>query len=64
MIPCTIPYESHLYSTCPILTSLTAFLISFVTVPVLGFGIKPFGPKILPILPKCGIISGVAIITS
>ena len=37
---------------------------SKVTVPVLGLGIKPLGPKTLPNFPNNGIISGVAIIVS
>jgi hypothetical protein len=37
---------------------------SGLTVQVLGLGIKPFGPKILAILPKCLIIVGVATQTS
>ena len=37
---------------------------SFVTVPVLGFGIKPFGPKTFAILLTTAIMSGVAMITS
>ena len=45
----------------PAFASFTAFAISKVTVPVLGFGIKPFGPKTLPNLPSIPIQSGVAI---
>ena len=37
---------------------------SFVTVPVFGLGIIPFGPKIFAILLTTDIMSGVAIITS
>ena len=43
---------------------LTAFVTSNVTVPVLGFGIKPFGPNTRPSLPTSPIMSGVATITS
>ncbi len=44
--------------------SSTAFLVSIVTVPVLGLGIKPLCPKTLPNLPNCAIISGLQTITS
>jgi hypothetical protein len=43
---------------------LIAEIKSLVTVPALGFGIKPLGPKTLAILPKCLIIVGVATQTS
>ena len=39
----------------------TAFATSNVTVPVLGLGIKPLGPKTRPNLPNIPIQSGVAI---
>ena len=42
----------------------TAAFTSGVTVPSLGFGIKPFGPRTLPILPTTPIMSGVAITLS
>src|SRR5574344_870099 len=61
---CILPFLSTLYVTCPPLASLTAFVTSIVTVPVFGFGIKPFGPRILPTLPTIPIQSGVAIKTS
>src|ERR1700684_3868218 len=35
-------------STLPAFTSCTALATSKVTVPVFGFGIRPFGPRILP----------------
>jgi hypothetical protein len=43
---------------------LIALATSIVTVPDLGFGINPLGPKTLPNLPTTPIISGVATITS
>ena len=64
MIIWTLPYESFLNATIPDLISSIAFATFGVTVPVLGFGIKPLGPKSLPTLPNKGIISGVATITS
>ena len=42
---CTIPVLSTLKSILPPLISLIAFPISIVTGPVLGFGIRPLGPK-------------------
>ena len=48
----------------PDLISFIAFVTSIVTVPDLGFGIKPFGPNTLPNLPTTPIISGVATTTS
>ena len=61
---CTLPALSTRYSTLPALISLTALVTSIVTVPVLGFGIKPRGPKTRPNLPTSAIISGVATTTS
>ena len=58
------PVLSTLNSTLPFLASSIAFLTSGVTVPVLGLGINPLGPKILPSLATLGIISGVAMTTS
>ncbi len=55
---------SRRYSTLPALTSLTALVTSIVTVPLLGFGIKPFGPRILAQRPSAPIISGVVMQTS
>src|SRR5215470_2102356 len=40
-----IPVLSTRNSTLPALTSLTAFATSTVTVPVLGLGISPRGPR-------------------
>src|SRR5215831_18176895 len=51
-------------STLPALISFTAFAMSIVTVPVLGFGIRPFGPRTLPSLPTDRIMSGVEITAS
>ena len=56
MLPCL----SVLNSNLPAAISLTADSKSGVTVPALGFGIKPLGPRTLAILPKCLIIVGVA----
>ena len=42
----------------------TAFTTSIVTVPDLGFGIKPLGPKILPNGPNFPITAGIVTITS
>src|SRR5947199_3932556 len=55
-----IPVLSTRNSTLPALTSLTALATSIVTVPVLGFGIRPRGPRTLPRRPTPRIISGVA----
>ena len=46
-----IPALSVRYSILPALISFTARATSGVTVPTLGFGIKPLGPKILPRRP-------------
>src|SRR6476660_1072166 len=40
-----MPVLSTRNSTLPALISLTAFAMSTVTVPVLGFGIRPRGPR-------------------
>jgi len=48
--------ESTRNSTRPALASLTAFATSFVTVPLLGFGIRPFGPSVRAYLPSLAII--------
>ena len=45
----------------PTAIAFTEVLISFVTVPNFGLGIKPFGPKILPSFPIFDIVAGVAI---
>src|SRR6478609_1726370 len=55
-----MPVLSTRNSTLPALTSLTALATSTVTVPVLGLGMRPRGPRILPSLPTERIISGVA----
>src|SRR5215472_14117549 len=59
-----MPVLSTRNSTLPALTSLTALATSTVTVPVLGLGMRPRGPRILPSLPTDRIISGVAITAS
>src|SRR6266446_2759050 len=59
-----IPVLSTRNSTLPAFTSLTALATSTVTVPVLGLGISPRGPRIFPSLPTERIISGVAIMAS
>ena len=59
-----IPVLSTLKSILPAFTSFTAFATSIVTVPVLGFGIKPLGPKTLPKGPNLPITLGMVIITS
>ena len=61
---CTLPYRSVRYSTLPPLNSATAAPTSVVTVPVLGFGIRPRGPSTRPSRPTMGIRSGVAMATS
>src|SRR5262249_50418994 len=58
------PVLSTRNSTLPALVSRTAFPTSAVTVPVLGFGIRPLGPRIFPSWPTARIISGVAISAS
>src|SRR5205807_3287934 len=55
-----IPVLSTRNSTLPALISLIALAMSVVTVPVLGFGIKPLGPSTLPSFPTERVISGVA----
>ena len=59
-----IPVLSTLKSILPPFTSDTAFLISIVTVPVFGLGIKPLGPKTLPNGPSLPITLGMVTITS
>src|SRR5450432_1996044 len=59
-----MPVLSTRNSTLPALISLIALATSTVTVPVLGFGIRPRGPSTLPSLPTERIISGVAITAS
>eukprot|EP01085_Mycamoeba_gemmipara_P002434 Mycagemm_TRINITY_DN7875_c0_g2::TRINITY_DN7875_c0_g2_i1::g.2434::m.2434 type:complete len:115 gc:universal TRINITY_DN7875_c0_g2_i1:473-129(-) len=59
-----IPALSTLKAILPPFKSFTAPATSFVTVPVLGFGIRLRGPSTLPNLPILGITEGVATITS
>src|SRR5436309_12730496 len=61
---CTRAVLSVRNSTLPALISLIALATSVVTVPVLGFGIRPFGPRTLPSRPTLFIMSGVAITAS
>lgn len=42
------------------MSSLTALTGSGVTVPVFGFGMRPLVPRVLAILPRFFIMSGVA----
>ncbi len=58
------PVLSTRNSILPAFTSLTARATSIVTVPDLGFGMSPRGPRMRPSGPTCPIISGVAITTS
>ena len=60
----TLAPRSVRYSSLPAFDSVTAFAMSNVTVPVLGFGIFPRGPRMRPSLPTFPIWSGVAIATS
>ena len=55
-----MPVLSTRNSTLPALISLTACVTFGVTVPVLGFGIRPRGPSTFPSLPTTRIMSGVA----
>ena len=55
---------SRRYSTLPALISVMALATSGVTVPALGEGIRPLGPRTLPRRPTTPIISGVATTTS
>ena len=50
----TLPYRSLRYSTRPALNSPTALPTSGVTVPDLGFGIRPRGPRMRPELADVG----------
>src|SRR4029077_9232664 len=59
-----MPALSTRNSTLPALVSFTALVISMVTVPVFGLGIRPRGPSTLPSLPAARIMSGVAITAS
>ena len=60
----TLPVLSIRKSTLPPLASLTAVATSSVTVPVLGLGIKPRGPRMRAHLRTSFIASTVAIATS
>src|SRR2546422_769399 len=60
----TIPLLSTRNSILPAFSSLTARATSIVTVPALGFGIRPRGPRIFPRGAICPIRSGVATIAS
>src|SRR5213078_528478 len=55
-----MPAFSTRNSTRPALSSRTALATSAVTVPTLGLGIRPRGPRMRPILPTWTIMSGVA----
>src|SRR5206468_2541974 len=59
-----MPLLSTRNSILPAFSSFTAFVTSIVTVPALGFGISPRGPRILPSAPSCPMTSGVATMTS
>src|SRR5687768_11588828 len=59
-----IPARSTLNSIRPDLISLTARSMSNVTVPDLGFGMRPRGPSFFPSRPTVPIMSGVAMATS
>jgi len=59
-----MPNLSTLKSILPAFTSRTAFPTSRVTVPDLGFGIKPLGPNTLPSLPTFAMTLGIVMMTS
>src|SRR3989441_6231688 len=61
---CTLPALSTRNSTLPAFASRTARAMSNVTVPSLGFGIRPRGPSTLPSRPTCPMRSGVAMVVS
>src|SRR5439155_315006 len=60
----TMPAFSTRNSTLPALISRTALPMSKVTVPTLGLGMRPRGPRIFPRRPTTPIMSGVAIAVS
>ncbi len=60
MIPSLVNLEVDL----TLLTSLTALATSIVTVPLLGLGINPRGPRIRPIGPILPMQEGIVMITS
>jgi len=64
MLRWMMPERSVRYSTLPPLASLTALPTSNVTVPDLGLGMRPRGPRIRPSLPTVPIMSGVAMAMS
>mmetsp|Transcript_17061 Transcript_17061/g.29185 ORF Transcript_17061/g.29185 Transcript_17061/m.29185 type:complete len:206 (-) Transcript_17061:271-888(-) len=57
---CRLPALSRRYSTLPPLKSFTVPATSVVTVPALGLGMSPRGPRTRPSLATLGIMSGVA----
>ena len=61
---CTMAVLSTRYSTLPALMSAMALATSGVTVPLLGFGMRPLGPRTRPMRPTRPIMSGVATQTS
>ena len=61
---CTIPAFSTRNSTLPAFCSFTALARSWVTVPTLGLGMRPRGPRIFPRRPTTPIMSGAAMILS
>ena len=64
MLRWMMPERSVRYSTLPPLASVTALPTSNVTVPDLGFGMSPRGPRMRPSLPTVPIMSGVAMAMS
>jgi hypothetical protein len=59
-----IPVLSTLKSILPAFTSVTALPTSAVTVPDLGFGISPRGPRIRPSRPTFAMTFGMVMMTS
>ena len=59
-----MPAFSTRNSTLPALISRTALAMSKVTVPTLGLGMRPRGPRIFPRRPTTPIMSGVAMAVS
>src|SRR5574343_629238 len=64
MVPWMMPALSTRNWTWPAFAFLTAVATSGVTVPTLGFGIRPRGPRIWPKVPTTRMASGAAITTS
>src|SRR5574340_309828 len=64
IVQCTMPPLSVRYCTWPALAFFTASVTLGVTVPTLGFGIRPRGPRIWPSAPTTRMASGVAMTTS